>query len=116
MVFPRTLVQGGRQQCAIPGCTGFKMIECGPPPSLAAAIRYAAPAIDGVRADWCGLWGEDCGQGGADAFCRAQGHGRALAWGYAPAPRTVVLAKRQVCASDRGACVGLSDVACQPRN
>lgn len=81
-----------------------------PPPPQAQGTPFAVPMLRGERVDWCATWGTDCGQGGADAFCRSQGLGAATAWAAEEVARTWVIGSAQIC--DFGACGALRDVVC----
>lgn len=72
---------------------------------------FQAPALNGAAVDWCATWATDCGQGGADLFCRTQGYARASQWNWAYANRTWVIGSSQFCES-AGACGALRDVVC----
>jgi hypothetical protein len=75
---------------------------------------FTAPMLDGSRLDLCLLWGEQCGQPAADAFCRDQGFDQASAW--APAENigatepTVVMTSRAVCSHPD--CDGFESITC----
>lgn len=73
-------------------------------------MRYDNPSVNGVLIDHCASWGTNCGQGGANAFCRRQGHGAARSFQVKNPGRTVVLADNQVC--EGGNCVGFTQVVC----
>lgn len=75
-------------------------------------VAYPAPRIAGMQVDWCPTFGANCGQAGADLFCRAQGHTRALQWQWGYTDSTWVIGSGQVCAGGR--CGGLRDVVCAP--
>jgi hypothetical protein len=75
--------------------------------------HFPRPTVDGIRVDWCATWSTDCGQAGADQFCRAQGYRRAAQWGWEHAERTWVMGSRQHCNSS--ACGALRDVICVDR-
>jgi hypothetical protein len=72
--------------------------------------RYNQPRVNGIPVDRCSPWGENCGQGGADAFCQEQGFDRASAWNLYRPGRTWVIGSNQVCQG--GDCQALSYVDC----
>lgn len=72
--------------------------------------RYPAPMLGTMPVDWCRTYGIDCGQTGADLFCRTQGFDRAGAWAWAVMPETVVLGDLRLCAG--APCHALVDVVC----
>ncbi|MCC6304437.1 MAG: hypothetical protein IT545_04485 [Rhodobacteraceae bacterium] len=115
----RTLVLGGNQICQ-GSCGALKDVVCTaaavappppPPPPPVTGGSYARPRIEGERVDWCATWATDCGQGGADGFCRAKGHGPATAWEWEYVSRTLVLGGHQIC---QGSCGALKNVVCAP--
>lgn len=58
----------------------FEESESAPAGSASATNsrqRFVDPEIDGVRLDWCRVYGGECGQPAADAFCRRRGYERA---------------------------------------
>ena len=72
---------------------------------------YVNPKMNGASVDWCASWATDCGQAGADQFCRSQGFERANEWRWDYVDRTWVIGSNQFCES-RGGCGGLFDVLC----
>lgn len=80
-------------------------------PPISQGTLFAMPVFNGERVDWCRVWGTDCGQAGADAFCQSQGQGTASTWSYEMANRTLVLGGMQICAS-QGGCGALLNVVC----
>jgi hypothetical protein len=68
------------------------------------------PHENGAIVDHCVTWATDCGQPGADQFCRSKGHERAVQFDTFPAKRTYVLGSRQICEGPH--CVGFSKVVC----
>ena len=87
-----------------------------PPPPTApvqlpgGGVRYDNPAVNGILVDHCVSWGTNCGNGGADQFCRLQGQGSALSFQVSNPGRTYVLGDRRVC--EGGNCVGFTQVVC----
>ncbi len=49
-------------------------------PVLPQTRTFLAPRIGGVRLDWCRFWARQCGAPAANAFCRARGYRRAVAY------------------------------------
>jgi len=75
--------------------------------------NYASPQMNGASVDWCATWATNCGQGGADQFCRMQGHARASSFFTFTPGRTYVIGSRQIC---QGAhCTGFAQVTCEGR-
>ncbi len=77
----------------------------------AGSVLHAPPRWGGQAVDWCAGWGTGCGQAGAAQFCAFRGQGRAVAWWWGAAERTVVLGAMQVCS---GGCGALTRVVCAP--
>jgi hypothetical protein len=83
-------------------------------PALSDDRKFQAPTVDGKRLDVCLVWGDQCGQPAADAWCRTQGFDAASAWtpandigGQTP---TIVLNGRRVC--DQPFCDGFESITC----
>jgi hypothetical protein len=72
---------------------------------------YVNPKMNGASVDWCASWATDCGQAGADQFCRSQGFERASEWRWDYVDRTWVIGSNVFC-EVRGSCGGLFDVLC----
>ncbi len=72
---------------------------------------YSWPQTNGTYVDWCATFANNCGQGGADQFCRTQGYSRAASWSWGYVDRTWVIGSSQYCES-RGQCGALKDVVC----
>jgi hypothetical protein len=111
----RTWVIGSNQFCDGAGCGGFSYIDCaGQSPQQGSDVRrFQPPMANGLTVDNCATWGENCGQPGADQFCRTQGYARAAAWDLNRPGRTWVIGSNRVC--DGGGCVGFSYVDCTGR-
>jgi hypothetical protein len=80
-------------------------------PPLAQGASFPAPMINGIAVDWCATWARDCGQGGADQFCRTQGYARAARWQHALVNHTYVIGSQQHC-QVAGSCGALRNVDC----
>jgi hypothetical protein len=110
----RTLVLGDNRICPA-GCDALRDVVCTgtapgaapPPPSVVQT--FAVPRVNGEIVDWCVTWATDCGQPGADNFCRTQGFSRATNWERFPGQRTLVLGENRICP---GGCDGLRNVTC----
>jgi hypothetical protein len=83
-------------------------------PAFAEQRRFNLPRVNGLAVDRCSPWAENCGQGGADAFCQQQGYDRAYAWDLYRPGRTWVLGSERRC--DGGECQGLRFVDCARHN
>lgn len=113
----RTLVLGSNQICP-GGCDALRDVVCStsgtvpapPPPPTLQSQHFSIPRYNGELVDWCVTWATDCGQGGADQFCRTQGFSHASSWQRYPGQRTLVLGDNQICANG---CDALRDVTCQ---
>lgn len=79
--------------------------------ALGDGAVFLLPTIDGVRVDRCLYFARDCDEPAATAFCRSQGHGRALAWGWEYVTPTHVQGDGRTCRSD-GGCGGFSTITC----
>jgi hypothetical protein len=74
---------------------------------------FPFPQINGVAVDGCARYAQDCGQGGADQFCRTQGFASASRWNWAYDQRTWVIGSNRYCETGPGVnCGGLRDVVC----
>ncbi|AHM04804.1 hypothetical protein roselon_02483 [Roseibacterium elongatum DSM 19469] len=110
----RTLVLGDDRICP-GGCDALRDVVCtgsggaAPPPPPSLQQTFAVPRVRGEIVDWCVTWGADCGQGGADNFCRSHGYARAESWERFPGQRTLVLGDDRICP---GGCDGLRNVVC----
>lgn len=71
------------------------------------------PRIRGHIVDHCSTWATNCGQGGANLFCRTQGYQRASDFDRFRPGSTYVIGSRRVCRG-RG-CVGFRSVTCVGR-
>jgi hypothetical protein len=72
---------------------------------------YPNPQMNGASVDWCESWATNCGQTGADQFCRSLGFERASQWRWDYVDRTWVIGSNQFCEARRG-CGALLDVIC----
>ncbi len=102
----RTFVIGSRQICEGAHCMGFAQVVCTRPQSTV----FDHPRENGAIIDHCVTWATDCGQAGADQFCRSKGHKRAVIFETYPAKRTYVIGSRQTCEGPH--CVGFAKVVC----
>ncbi|OAN84515.1 hypothetical protein A8B78_06555 [Jannaschia sp. EhC01] len=119
----RTLVLGSNQICP-GGCDALRDVVCTPgagaavpapapappPPPTLMSQRFELPRVNGELVDWCVTWATNCGQGGADQFCRRQGFSHASHWERYPGQRTLVLGDNRICASG---CDALRAVTCE---
>jgi hypothetical protein len=75
---------------------------------------FPAPEVDGKRLDVCLVWGDQCGQPAADAWCKTQGFDSASSWdlakGIGAQTPTVVLTGRNIC--DQPTCDGFASITC----
>lgn len=83
-----------------------------PTTPVAAGRMFDNPQINGVAVDICETWATNCGQGGADQYCRTQGYGRALSFQRSNPGRTYVIGNQQIC--EGAYCTGFSQVMCVP--
>lgn len=73
-------------------------------------VVYEYPKINGAAVDHCAVWADDCGQPGADRFCKTQGFDRASAYSTYTPGKTYVPSAGRFC---HGAiCTGFSSVTC----
>lgn len=80
------------------------------PPPPPQARTFADPQVNGMAVDHCATWGANCGQGGADLYCRSQGFVRAASFRTAHRNPSYVQGGGQVCRMD--GCVALTEVVC----
>jgi hypothetical protein len=75
---------------------------------------FPAPSVEGRRLDLCFVWGAQCGQPAADAFCQAQGFDAASVWepenDIGAATPTIVLTGGAVCSHPD--CDGFRTITC----
>jgi hypothetical protein len=72
---------------------------------------FPNPTLDGKRLDLCLVWGNQCGQAAADAFCKLQVFDAAASFIIAKAVGpTVVFTGRQICNDPR--CDGFESITC----
>jgi len=77
-------------------------------------MTFEPPMVGGPagrRLDFCLVWGAQCGQPAADAYCQKQGWEKASAW--EPAQRvgpTTILSGEQPC--DDPSCDGFASITC----
>lgn len=87
----------------------------GAPPAASKLARiYEKPTVGDVRVDFCLRAGQDCGMAAANAFCKLNGHSRAVSFTEArdkPGKgATLSLGEKQLC---RGAtCHGFESISC----
>jgi hypothetical protein len=55
------------------------------------------PQVNGAAVDNCATWATNCGQGGADQFCRMQGFAGATSFQLFNPGRTWVIGDQRVC-------------------
>jgi PKD repeat protein len=89
--------------------------ESGPTePSTGQTREYLEPAVGGYRLDLCRIWGTDCGQPAADAFCISQHYDRAesftIDYGIGHISPTSPIDSPEVC--DQSYCDGFSAIVC----
>jgi hypothetical protein len=72
--------------------------------------RFDRPMMEGAIVDTCVAWAYNCGQGGADQFCRQQGYRTALSWDRFYPGRTYVIGSQRICEGNN--CGGFSYVVC----
>jgi hypothetical protein len=64
-----------RRGLELPGLLPNQLLQQSPPQpqrqtSTGQTQTFVAPAVNGVRIDWCAHFGRDCGKPAADLFCR----------------------------------------------
>lgn len=79
-------------------------------PSQSGSQRFDYPTERGTIVDACAYWATDCGQGGANQFCRSRGFSHALTWSTNHPGRTYVIGSGQTCTGRN--CTGLVSVTC----
>jgi hypothetical protein len=75
---------------------------------------FYAPIWNGIRLDWCLVWGGQCGEPAATEFCRQSGYTQAIAWEPAldvgMQTPTFVLGTGQIC--NEPGCDGFASITC----
>ena len=66
--------------------------------------------MNGAAVDWCVNWAANCGQPGADNFCRVNGYARATSFKTYQPGRTYVIGDNRFCAAEF--CIGFAQVVC----
>ena len=112
-------IQGPYARCwlknAIPHPVKRSCCVSGIKPSLQRTMKtFRYPRINGYRLDWCRIWGQDCGKGAADAFCRKMGFKKAMSFEEdydigAKSP-TYVMDSGKIC--NQGFCDGFKYITC----
>jgi hypothetical protein len=111
----RTWVLGTERACVGRDCEGFRYVDCARhntnyPGSPHGSERFDFPRVNGIPVDRCAVWGERCGQGGADQFCATKGFSRAAYFETYRPGRTWVIGSRRTC--EGGECEALRTVTC----
>jgi len=111
-----TWIPGEARTCQGSYCTAFIEITC----EKFERISVENPMVQGLRADNCRIWAQDCGEGGAKAYCESRGFGfvdKFEVYDKFVGP-TYVIGSRRRC--DGALCRALSYVEChktlQPAN
>lgn len=68
------------------------------------------PQLNGAAVDWCVNWAANCGQLGADNFCRIKGYRRATSFKTYKPGRTYIIGDNRFCAAQF--CIGFAQVVC----
>lgn len=84
-----------------------------PPPPSGRRRVYNNPRWNGRIVDHCRTWATNCGQAGANHYCRLRGFQRAQSFSRFRPGSTYVIGSRRVC-NGRG-CVGFRQVVCVGR-
>jgi hypothetical protein len=71
---------------------------------------FEFPRAGGTIVDWCAVWSNDCGWGGAHQFCRSKGFDRALSFDIFHPGHTYVIGSNRYC--DGEVCRGFRFVRC----
>jgi hypothetical protein len=75
---------------------------------------FYAPMWNGLRLDWCLVWGGQCGEPAATEFCRQSGYTKATAWEPAvdvgTQTPTFVIGTGQTC--NEPGCDGFTSISC----
>ncbi|MEM6460632.1 MAG: hypothetical protein AAF724_01810 [Pseudomonadota bacterium] len=84
-------------------------------PAQETTQTFNAPTINGIRLDWCRLYGRQCGAPAAELFCRSRGFTRAVDFSIDPrigvfGVPTVVFGDGRLCRSR--ACSGFQQITC----
>jgi len=87
------------------GATGSSMVQL-----AQAAEHFDFPRSHGASVDWCAVWANDCGWGGARQFCNMRGFARATSWDIFHPGRTYVIGADRYCNGDH--CRGFRHVSC----
>jgi hypothetical protein len=105
---PPTVVITSGQRCDAPQCDALNNVTC-----IREARRFQRPTVQGVRVDWCLVWGNECGKPAADAFCRSRGFARATNFEkIEDVPPTIVIGSNQRC--NDAFCDAIGNVTCVP--
>jgi hypothetical protein len=107
------LKRGSGIRCLRANALAVLLLICVPSPAHAEprAKSFPEPQMNGAAVDWCQSWATNCGQAGADQFCRMQGFERASFWTEVLVDRTFVIGSNQFCQGQR-ACGALRKVVC----
>ena len=115
-----TMIISSGQICDQGFCDGFTWINCsggssGYGNNQGSAQTFHNPSISGYRLDICKVWGQQCGQPAADAFCQYMGYSSATDYVQAndigAHTPTIIISSGQIC--DQGFCDGFSSITCR---
>ena len=79
-------------------------------PATTGEATFTNPKMNGMGVDNCATFAGNCGQGGADLFCRNKGYARASRFSLSRMQPTYILGDGRTCNNET--CVGLSQVTC----
>lgn len=87
-------------------------------PGQSAYEIFDRPIYKGYRLDWCRVWGEECGKGAADAFCKKMEYSGAESWEIDPnigdKSPTIIIDTGQIC--NQFFCDGFKYIKCVSDN
>ena len=107
-----TRLIGTNQVCDEPECDAYTQIVCLGPGAGADQETFNKPKFKSLRLDWCRVWGNDCGQGAANAYCQWKGFDKATAFEEAVnVGLTRILSTGQVCSDPE--CDSFNYITCQ---
>ncbi len=122
--YVRPGVQGPRARCwlkhSIPGrvsrtCCVSGIKQAAPPPPGLRRTFHNPRIRGGYRLDWCRRWGQNCGRGAANEYCRRRGYAHASSFTQDPniglhSP-TRIITSGQICSQNF--CDGFRHITCR---
>jgi TPR repeat protein len=118
-LFGLAAAQGSSEAKALLTTSGAVIDQASPEPPMTTSVNssgtFVNPTYNGYRLDWCRIFETDCGAPAADAFCKAQGFGRLVAFKFQPRSgvETMTIGQNSVCDPQWHGCDSFEFVRCR---